>query len=180
MNKNDFLLPLNGLVHGRTRRDLRVGKEFFESFGNTEILDADLMASVETEKFGSYTGVDCHVSGNVQVACDRCLDPVLIPVETDAMLTVKFGDGDDGENAEDDSSGREVVWLAGEDAVLDMAQVIYDYVCLSLPPRRFHPDGECNQEVMKYLMSGIKVSGGGDVKTESPFASLKDILGGKA
>ena len=97
MNKNDFLLPLNGLVHGRTRRDLRVGKEFFESFGNTEILDADLMASVETEKSGSYTGVDCHVSGNVQVACDRCLDPVLIPVETDAMLTVKFGDGDDGE-----------------------------------------------------------------------------------
>ena len=176
MDKNLFLIPLNGLARGRTETVMKVGKEFFESFENSEILDADLDVCVVIEKSGDYTGVDCHVSGSVSVACDRCLDPLALPVDTVALLSVKFGDGGAAGGDDDDSSGREIVWLSGDDAELDLAQVIYDYVCLSLPMLRMHPEGECNPLVMKYLRTGISVTDTGDTAQDSPFAALKGIF----
>ena len=175
MNKYEFLIPLNGLPAGKTVTGRSVGKEFFESFENAEIIDADLQVSTVVEKSGQYTGVDCRISGKVSVPCDRCLDPVEIPVDTEARLSIKFGAG---EGAVDDPSfGREIVRLPEENAELDIAQVIYDYVCLSLPPKRVHPEGGCNAEVMKYLESGIPVSGPTEEDTKAgPFAVLGDLF----
>ena len=175
MENNGFLIPLNGLARGKTRSRSRVGKEFFEKFDNTEILDAGLLVSTEIEKSGQYIGIDCHISGTVTVPCDRCLDPVAIPVGTCARLSLKFaaGEGDDTE----DGSGREIVRLSEDNTEFDLSQVIYDYVCLSLPPRRLHPEGGCNPEAMKYLEHGISVRNAGGDNDGNPFMALKDLLG---
>lgn len=177
MDKNLFLIPLNGLSHGRMTFRMEVGKEFFESFENSEILDADLQAEVETEKSGQYIGIDCHISGTVSVACDRCLEPLTVPVETEARLSVKFGTGGEDDGDEDGSSDREIVWLPKDNTDFDLAQVIYDYVCLSLPLLRMHPEGECNPQVMRYIRSGISVSDAENAGSDSPFAALKGLFG---
>ena len=59
MNDN-FIIPLNGLAAGETRFSWHAGKEFFDSFENTEILDADVDIEVRVEKSGRYLGVDCE------------------------------------------------------------------------------------------------------------------------
>ena len=71
MNEN-FIIPLNGLAAGETRFSWHAGKEFFDSFENTEILDADVDIDVRVEKSGRYLGVDCEIEGEVTVECDRC------------------------------------------------------------------------------------------------------------
>ena len=43
MNDN-FIIPLNGLAAGENTFSWHAGKEFFEAFENSEILDADLLA----------------------------------------------------------------------------------------------------------------------------------------
>ena len=56
-----------------------------------------------------------------------------------------------------------------------MGQIMYDYVCLSIPMQRVHPEGQCNPLVMKYLNIGAKPMEEG--KTDvSPFSSLRDFL----
>ena len=40
MNEN-FIIPLNGLTAGKNEFFLHAGKEFFDSFENEEIFDAD-------------------------------------------------------------------------------------------------------------------------------------------
>ena len=175
MNKSDFVIPLNGLSVGKTTFEWSFGKEFFEVFENTEILDAGLYVAAQAEKSGRYTGIDCHIKGYVSVACDRCLEPVRLPVDTVALLSIKTGAGK--EEVSGDEDGREIVWLDPEDMDFDLAQVIYDYVCLALPVRRLHPEGECNADVLMYLESGIKVSAGTpEAESENPFASLKDLF----
>lgn len=176
MDNTEFLIPLNGLPAGKTVTGRSVGKEFFESFENTEILDADLQVSTSVEKSGRNISVDCRISGKVSVPCDRCLDPVEIPVDTMARLSVKTVEGEDAGTVDDPASGREIVRVPSAEAELDMAQVIYDYVCLSLPPRRVHSEGECNEGVMRYLKSGISVSDSGESRRESPFAALGDFF----
>ena len=175
MDKNEFSIPLNGLAGGKTRYGYAIGKEFFESYGNTEILNADLQVTVDVEKSGQYIGIDCRICGDVVVECDRCLEPLTLPVDTTAMLSVKFGAGTETE--EDEAPEREIVWLSADNTELDLAQIVYDYVCISIPQRRFHADGQCSGKVLEYLKSGISVTGAGNDAEASPFASLKGLFG---
>ena len=121
MNDN-FIIPLNGLAAGETRFSWHAGKEFFDSFENTEILDADIDIEVRVEKSGRYLGVDCEVEGEVTVECDRCLEDLEMPIDTNIALSVKYGEE---ENQEEHQEGeREIVFIPTDSAELDMSQVI--------------------------------------------------------
>ena len=84
----EFVIPLNGLSAGKNEFRWQASKEFFETFENSEILDAQLDASVSVEKSGRYIGVDCEVVGTVTVECDRCLGDLKMP--DDGRDTVKM------------------------------------------------------------------------------------------
>ena len=108
--------------------DWTVGQEFFEAFGNADILKADVKVTAILRNHGITVDVSCDIEGSVTVACDRCLEELVIPVETSFEET-----------------------YTPESDELDISQEVYDYVCISLPLRRVHPDGECNGETTKYL-----------------------------
>ena len=168
-----FTIPLNGLTAGENKFFWHAGKEFFDSFENTEVLDAQLDIEVRVEKSGRYVGVDCYVSGSVVVECDRCLEELEIPVDLDVLLSVKFGESESLDETQDGE--REVIFLPVDNTELDMKQVVYDYVCLSLPLQRVHEDGECNPDAMKYLegLEAVEISEDVD---KNPFAALKGLF----
>lgn len=123
-----FIVKLNDLPSGRTALEWTADGEFFESFGNPDILDARLDVAAEVVNHGATVDVDCRIAGMVTVQCDRCLDELDIPVEAE-FSEVFTPDAPD----------------------LDLSQDIYDYVCVSLPLRRTHPEGGCNQETVRFL-----------------------------
>ena len=171
---SDFTIPLNGLAAGKNEFFWQAGKEFFDSFDNAEILDAQLDADVIVEKSGRYIGVDCDVRGKVTVECDRCLDKLDMPIDVEIRLSVKYGME---ENSEEPQQGeREVIFIPDTDAELDLSQIIYDYVCLSLPMQRTHSEGKCNPEVMKYYGSPVEAVVSEENGDTSPFATLKDLF----
>ena len=173
MNSN-FTIPLNGLTAGKNEFFWQAGKEFFDSFDNAEILDAQLDADVIVEKSGRYIGVDCDVRGKVTVECDRCLDELDMSIDVEIRLSVKYGME---ENSEEPQPGeREVIFIPETDAEFDLSQIIYDYVCLSLPMQRTHAEGECNPEAMKYYGAPIEAIVSEDEGETNPFATLKDLF----
>ncbi|MDE6148186.1 MAG: YceD family protein [Bacteroidales bacterium] len=167
----DFVIPLNGLAAGENIFSWHAGKEFFERFDNSEILDAQFDASAAVEKSGQYIGVDCNVDGHVTVECDRCLENLLIPVHVEIRLSVKYGDGETSDEPAD--GDREVIFVPSASAELDMSQIIYDYVCLSLPMQRVHLPGGCNPDAVKYI--GTRDDSMPDT-SDNPFGMLKDLL----
>ena len=173
MMDTGFVIPLNGLAVGENRFSWQAGKEFFESFENTEVLDAQLDISVSAEKSGRYIGVDCNVCGRLVVECDRCLEELEMPVDVDILLSVKFGESDSSEEVQDGE--REVVFIPVENTELDMGQIIYDYVCTSLPMQRVHEPGGCSPEVMSYFDSDEDESRPEEGE-DNPFAALKDMF----
>lgn len=172
--EKDFTISLDGLKAGRSAYEWHADGKFFDGFENSEILDADIDAVATVEKSGKYIGVDCQVKGDVTVSCDRCLADLKLPVDTLFRLSVKFG----VETGTADEGGREIVMLPESDSLLDLSQIVYDYVCLDLPMQRVHEDGGCDPEVVKYL----SVSEDEDMAevvsepVDNPFASLKDLL----
>ena len=168
-----FIIPLNGLTVGENVFSWQTGKEFFDSFENSEILDAHLDTDVRVEKSGRYIGVDCDVRGEVTVECDRCLDELDMPIDVEIKLSVKYGSEESSE--EPQQGEREVIFIPETDAEMDMSQIIYDYVCLSLPMQRVHDDGECDPEVMKKY-AAPEESEVNEEEGENPFSALKDLF----
>ncbi len=175
---NKFIIPLNGLAAGKTEFSWQTGKEFFELFENTEILDADLLVKVFVEKSGRYLGIDCEINGRLTVACDRCMEDLKMPVETEAMLSLKFGEEESSQEyreGEYQEGEREIVFVSQEEAEFDMSQIVYDYVCLALPMQRHHGEGECNPEAMRYL-GGTDLLKSEEIDNDNPFAALKGLI----
>ena len=110
-------------------------------------MDAGLRVAAAALQSGGFIGVRCEIRGSVTVECDRCLEALVLPVETSFRLSVKFGPRDEHTETED----GEIVMLPYGEADLDLSQFIYDYVMTSLPMQRVHPDGECNEDAIKYL-----------------------------
>lgn len=175
-----FIIPLNGLKHGKSVFSWHAGKEFFRSFDNSDVIDADISINVEVEKSGSYLGVDCDLSGTMTVPCDRCLEDVTLPVDTMVRLSVKFGAMENrSDDVESEDDAREIISLPDAAGDFDMSQIIYDYSCLALPLQRTHKEGECNPDTVKYLAGEGAASGKeqkiGESIENNPFAVLKGL-----
>ena len=164
------------MASGRTDFRWHAGGQFFSGFENSEILDADLVVDVWAEKSGRYASVDLGIEGTVVVECDRCLGDLELPVSVHPSFSIKYGEASE-EQSSATEGGREILILPETDADLDLTQIIYDYVCTSLPLSRIHPEGECDPETVKYLHSDdMEDEEESAVQGESPFAALKDLL----
>ena len=73
---NPFIIPLNDWAAGERNFLSHADLEFFQKFGNTEILDADVNVEIRVlKKSAQKVEADLHLSGTVTVPCDRCLSP---------------------------------------------------------------------------------------------------------
>ena len=172
--EDKFIIPLNGLASGESRFFWHAGKEFFDSYDNSEILAADIDIEVVVEKSGRYLGIDCDIEGSVSVECDRCLDELEMSVDVEIRLSVKYGEEESSD--EHHEGEREVVFIPETDAEFDMSQIVYDYVCLALPMQRVHEDGGCNPEAMSRLSTGPVQEAGDENSENNPFSALKDMF----
>ena len=156
---NTFVIPLNDWAAGERKFHSHAGLEFFQTFDNTEILDADVNVEIHVVKDGrNKVEADLHLKGTVTVPCDRCLDPVQIPVEADPSETLA-------------PSAVEVEW--------DLSQAVYDFVCLSLPLQRLHPEGQCDPDTVRFLSHKERGNEEAEAEANSPFAALKGLFESK-
>ena len=157
---DSMIIPLNDWAAGERQYGFHAGIQFFQGFGNTEIQDADVSVDVLVRKEGVHkVSVHFLLDGKVTVPCDRCLEPLELPVRAQDTL---------------DAVQEEMISADGN---LDLSQVVYDYVCLSLPLQRNHPEGACNPDTVRFL--GQQERGNEEAAPSSPFAALKGLFESK-
>ncbi|MBR1872743.1 MAG: DUF177 domain-containing protein [Bacteroidales bacterium] len=154
-----------------------VGKEFFESFDNSEVLDASLHVEVTAFKSGSSIDIDMSLRGSLTVECDRCLEDLQMPVAQDVRLCVSFTRDDGETQTKGEGDEREILAVSPDDDAIDLDQTVYDYAMLALPLQRVHKDGECNPAALRYLgKPSEEVNSGNDSGENNPFAALKGLF----
>ena len=77
---------------GLNNFEFALTKQFFANMENSEVRDADLAVNLRVDNAGEYYDFDFKVSGTLTIICDRCLDDLVIPVDTDYHLVVKYGE----------------------------------------------------------------------------------------
>lgn len=164
-----FVIPYSGLALGHHQYEFAFGNKFFESIEYAEIQRGDIQINVDLEKTERLMILLFDISGTVNVDCDRCLEPLDIPLQGHERLIVKFGE----EYAEE--SEEMIVIPAGEHQ-FNIAHLLYEYISLMIPYQRFHPDDEngeptCDPEFLNKLEEFKP-----ETHTDPLWDKLKDIL----
>ena len=76
-----FRIPFKGLKPGIHKFDFEVSASFFQEIEGSEILDAEISAGVTLDKKSNFMELQFFLEGVATVVCDRCLDPVSLPVD---------------------------------------------------------------------------------------------------
>ncbi len=142
-NLERFKIDLKALAQDVTPLEWELDDHFFQSLEEAQVQGGSLHVSGSIRKAVGFYELALHTGGTVQVACDRCLDPMDQPVEADLRLIVKLG----AENTEDD----DVVTVDETDPVLSLAWFIYESIALAIPIQHVHQLGGCNDAMMRVL-----------------------------
>ena len=161
-----YSIPVKGMSAGKHHFTLELNGDFFKSYENSEVIGAELLAEIDVVKSSTLMNIDGAISGKVSVECDRCLDELKLDMDTEFSLIVKLVK--DVDEAEDD----DIMIMDQSEGELDMSQLLYDTVILSLPLQRVHDEGGCDPRMIEKLKS-LSVDSNND--TESPFDVLKKI-----
>lgn len=143
-NPKKFIIPFIGLSLGKHQYHYDIDDSFFQEFEHSEIKQGNLGVSLVLDKQSTMLILDFAITGFVNVMCDRCLDNFNMKLNTEQRLFVKFGE-------ETREETDEIVVFSTNEYEIDVAQYIYEYIILSLPYSRIHPEGECDPEVIKKL-----------------------------
>ncbi len=147
--ENQYIIHFKGLKEGVHDFAFVIDKPFFESYEQLEVPGGTVHVQVELTKKISFLELAIHLSGNIQVQCDRCLEYFSMPVSFDGNLIVRFSET---EKEPDD----EVIFLHPEDSQLNLGHYLYECLSLSIPIRKVHPDlpggrSGCDPEMLKRL-----------------------------
>ena len=123
--------------------DFNLDDCFFQALDGAELKQGSLHVSVSIRKATGFFEFNFHTAGTVTVLCDRCLDDMDQPVETDNRLIVKLG----SEYSEED----DIIVVPENEGILDMAWFIYEFIALAIPIRHVHAPGKCNPAMTKAL-----------------------------
>jgi len=144
-----YSIPFKGLKEGKHDFDFHIGNTFFELFENSLVDEADIRVRITLDKRNTFMSLELSLKGTVSLVCDRCLEPFDQPIRHKAVLFVKFGEENSGES-------DEVIWLHPEDHQMNVSQIIYEFICLSIPLKHVHPSGKdgnnlCNPEMLRKI-----------------------------
>ena len=137
-------IAVGGLKEGEHRFEYKINELYFEESGYFEIKKGNFNVKVDLLKQLNLLTLNFSINGVATVICDRCLEELEIPVECNQRLFVSFG-----EHTHEQTD--EIFVLARNEQELALWQFIYEYIILSLPIIRSHPEGQCDPEQEKKI-----------------------------
>lgn len=149
-HNREFEIAWLGLKIGEHVYDFSIDDTFMQEHGAPpELHDWAAQVRLRFDRQQSFFRLHFDVSGSVIVPCDRCGDEFTLPLwdEFDLLVKLTGEDGDDSEPEEE----ADVAFISRAETVIDISSWLYEFVMLSVPLHRIHPDNGCNPEALRLL-----------------------------
>lgn len=166
--ESTYLIPISGLALGKHSFQYEVSDEFFNGMDYSEIQHGKVSVNLDIDREETMLVLTFDIEGTVRVMCDRCADEFDLPIESNQVFYIKLGT----ENAEESD---DVMVMPADQHDFDLTSLIYEFIILSIPMHRVHPEGQCNPEIID-MLNGMQEAAEEDEETIDPrWAALKDI-----
>ncbi len=173
----NYGIPFKGLKEGKHQFDYEINADFFQLFEQPLIEKGEVKVIVELNKSSALLTLKFKIEGTVETVCDKCLEAMTLPVENETLLYVKFGD-------EYDEPTDEIIVLPHDEHEINVAQLVYEFICVVLPIRHVHVDDEngnatCNAEMLNQLNNYLveeRTEEEQDDDMDPRWAALKNLV----
>ncbi len=167
-----YSINFKGLKVGKHSFEFDLNDDFFAEFKEGEISKGQLKAVVNLNKQNHLLEFKISIKGSVVVVCDRCLELFELPTTFKGELFVKIG-------TKDEENDDEIIFLSEEDYEVNLAQYLYESVCLSLPLQRYHglngtKASDCDKEMIS-KMNIVNEVESTDEDIDPRWAALKKL-----
>ena len=171
--KSKYTIEFKGLKEGLHDFEFKVNNKFFEHFEGSLVENGEVTIKTALEKRSAFLKLKLKIKGWLELTCDRCLEQYRQKIKNKAEIFVKYGESEYEE-------GDNVLWILPEEHNINLAQIIYEYVSLSIPLRHVHPkndEGEraCNRQMLAKLKHLKKAEGNEDENIDPRWAALKNL-----
>lgn len=145
-----YSINLSSLSEGDYTFDYQIDREFFEKFEKSLVSDGKIQATVTFQKHLSFLDLTMQIHGTVQSICDLCAEELDLEISGEEELVVKFVE------EIPTTDNPEVLYLEIGESFLNVANMLYELITLSLPIRKVHPLDEqdnytCNPIALQYI-----------------------------
>ncbi len=170
-----YEIQFRGLSEGEHDFQFKINNEFFKCFEKSEIRRGSLIANICLIKKPRMLEIEVQLIGRVEVPCDRCLEPFISLLDNTHKLYVKF-------SKEPEEETEDLILLSEKACKINLAHYIYEFIHLSLPYKKVHPEdasgkSQCNPEMLKKLDLLTANRPGED--TDSRWKELKEVFTSK-
>ena len=142
-NIESFKIDLKALPQGVSTLEFKLDDSYFKAIDAPDIQRGELSSSLSISRTDDFFELNFHTEGIVHIPCDICLDDMEQSIETDDRLLVRFG--------EDYSEEDDLVIVAENEGILDVAWFIYEFIALNIPIKHVHAPGKCNPAMIEML-----------------------------
>ena len=142
-NIESFKIDLKALPQGVSTLEFKLDDAYFKAIDAPDIQRGELSSSLSISRTDDFFELNFHTEGIVHIPCDICLDDMEQSIETDDRLLVRFG--------EDYSEEDDLVIVAENEGILDVAWFIYEFIALNIPIKHVHAPGKCNPAMIEML-----------------------------
>ena len=166
-----FNIDLKALTEDVTPLEWELDDQYFGALDNAEVQGGALHVSGSIRKAVGFFELQLAISGTVRIPCDRCLDPMDQPIDTELRQIVRLGSGY--------SEQDDVIVVDEAEGILDTAWLIYESIALAVPIQHVHQPGDCNDAMLRMLSqhSAARSSDAdAERETDPRWEALKGLL----
>ncbi len=168
-----YNIELKGLNEGLHDFRFRVDDSFFAHFEESLVEKGNVKVKVTLEKRDAFIKLHLKLKGWLELTCDRCLEEYPQKIKNETEVFVKFGEKefDEGEN---------IIWILPEEHQINLTQILYEYILLSIPLRHVHSKNkmgirECNTEMIEKLKEYMHTADEKQTPIDPRWAALRNL-----
>jgi uncharacterized metal-binding protein YceD (DUF177 family) len=158
----EFEIAFVGLKPGEHTFQYQITDSFFENYGPQDFTNCNATVKLLLEKNSNFFLLKFEIGGTATVNCDRCGQPFELQLWDDFNQVVKMVDNPE----EMDDEDPDVSYISKTESHLNVAEWIYEFINLSIPMQRIHPDvngkSGCDPKILEMLDNMSQQSEGKD------------------
>jgi len=128
-----YNIDIYGLEDKQYAYEMESGDAFFQELEQDLIEYGHFKTRIVLNKSATMIQLNFHTVGSVTLTCDRSLEPFEEPIDSNERIILKFGD-------HNEELTDEIEIIDRNTARINVARYLFDFVALSLPFKKIHPD----------------------------------------
>lgn len=166
---HSYALELRAMPVGTQQFNYVVDDAFFLKREGGEIRGGKVDVKLEVDHKGDYFDLTFWMEGTIVTACDRCLDDMELPVDTDYHVVLKYAEESNADN-------DEVIEVAEREREYDLSDLIYDTIALTIPMKHTHDEGCCNEAMLAELQKHVPSAETREESNDPRWDALRKLM----